>query len=685
MRASIVLLLFFLSSPALSQLTGKLYWTDGSGIHRSNLDGTEMEESLVKPDPRRPTNMVLDRSNGKIYWVDRYSTDIYRSDLDGSNLELFHLWGGPAILRLDVDSDRDRLIIGAMLPAGDYYEGAIFWVDLNRESAGGFAGLSPDCYLASVGVSDLALDPVQDRLYFMTQSWPGSGDPVIRGVNLEYLPPDSADGCLEDYYWDSDEVIRAGGFVERIALDLGDRKIYWMETRRLEDRSYTTSIRRADLDGSRVELVLDDLDIPRLDDAEGFDVDSEGGKLYWLERGDQIARCNLDGSDIERNFMDQLSWIDVEVHDGRIYWTDPRGRVRRAAVDGRDVEDIFAPPVRSTSHLALDSARGRVYWTDGVAGSIQSADLDGSGMEPLVADLWNPRAITLVGDKLFWADAAPPDWRIQTSNLDGSDLEDVITFRGHPAIREMAFDRSGERLLWTGSCSSLGNNYIWSCNLDGSDVDSLFVGTSICPANVAVDEATGDVYWNVHWSERSTDYGVWRTSIGDTSSTLIPNVGADAFAFDWAHGKVYWSATWWYGDWWSFISRSNLDGSDEEAIRGVHRASIGDISLYLPSGTSIASTPSPLGTALQASFPNPFNAATWIHYSLDTAGLVQLEVHNTLGQLVRTLVDEFQDAGLHRLSWDARDDRGVSVGSGVYLLRLTHSNQVLLRRLLYLK
>ena len=508
-------------------------------------------------------------------------------------------------------------------------------------------------------------------------------DPTILGVNLEYPSADSAatlvyDGCLEDY-WDHDEVIRAGGFVDHIALDLRDRKIYWTETRRLEERSYGTSIRRADLDGSNVEVVLEDFPQMLDVDAGGLHVDSEGEKLYWLERGGRISRCNLDGSGMERNFIDQIGAIDIEVHDGRVYWTDSWGRIRRAAVNGRNVEDIFAPPLRSTSHLVLDPFRDRMYWTDGVAGSIQSAHLDGSGLETLVTGLWGPRGITLVGDKIYWTDAAP-DWRVQTSNLDGSSVEDVVTFRSHPAILEIAFDKRRERLLWTGPCSSL-DNLIWSCNLDGSAVDSLFVGTSTCPGDVAVDESTGDVYW----SGRSADYGVWRTSVGDTNSTLIANVGADALAFDWAHGKVYWSWTWWYDGWWSGIWRSNLDGSDEEAIHSYLPIRIEDISLYLPSGTSIAVASAPFGTALHASFPNPFNAATWVQYSLGTAGLVRLEVHNSLGQLVRTLVDEFQVAGLHRLSWDARDDRGVSVGSGVYLLRLTHSEQVLVRRLLYLK
>ena len=83
--------------------------------------------------------------------------------------------------------------------------------------------------------------------------------------------------------------------------------------------------------------------------------------------------------------------------------------------------------------------------------------------------------------------------------------------------------------------------------------------------------------------------------------------------------------------------------------------------------------------------PNPFNSSTQIAYRLSSAGPVELVIYNAAGQPVRTLVDQFQGAGFYRVEWDARDQRGASLSSGVYITRLSHAGGVETQRLLYLK
>jgi hypothetical protein len=70
--------------------------------------------------------------------------------------------------------------------------------------------------------------------------------------------------------------------------------------------------------------------------------------------------------------------------------------------------------------------------------------------------------------------------------------------------------------------------------------------------------------------------------------------------------------------------------------------------------------------ALDDNYPNPFNPETTIKYQLPEAGLVTLEVYNMLGQVVRTLVNEHQSAGRYRMQWDATNDKGQSLSSGMY-------------------
>jgi hypothetical protein len=78
----------------------------------------------------------------------------------------------------------------------------------------------------------------------------------------------------------------------------------------------------------------------------------------------------------------------------------------------------------------------------------------------------------------------------------------------------------------------------------------------------------------------------------------------------------------------------------------------------------------PSGFAMHRSFPNPFNQSTQIGYDLGTTSAVKMEVFNLLGQRVRTLVAETQNAGSYKQIWDGRDDSGAQLPSGTYFCRL---------------
>ncbi len=64
---------------------------------------------------------------------------------------------------------------------------------------------------------------------------------------------------------------------------------------------------------------------------------------------------------------------------------------------------------------------------------------------------------------------------------------------------------------------------------------------------------------------------------------------------------------------------------------------------------------------LAQNYPNPFNPSTWIEYELASAGDVRLEVFDMLGRKVATLVSARQNAGVHRINFNAR-----TLSSGVY-------------------
>ena len=79
-----------------------------------------------------------------------------------------------------------------------------------------------------------------------------------------------------------------------------------------------------------------------------------------------------------------------------------------------------------------------------------------------------------------------------------------------------------------------------------------------------------------------------------------------------------------------------------------------------------ASTSASASTALNPSYPNPFNSETILSYTLPTASDIRLEVFTLNGQRVAVLHEGFQAAGYHTIAMDASD-----LASGVYLYRLT--------------
>ena len=140
---------------------------------------------------------------------------------------------------------------------------------------------------------------------------------------------------------------------------------------------------------------------------------------------------------------------------------------------------------------------------------------------------------------------------------------------------------------------------------------------------------------------------------------------------------------------WLILSRNQLTCVPEALAEWVDDLSLcSDVpsaSDETATSVAVASQNLPTTSGLDPNFPNPFNASTQIAYHLATPGPVRLTIYNTLGQPVRTLVDQFQAAGFYQVRWNARDQRGTALAAGVYLVRLHYPGGAQTRRLLLLK
>jgi hypothetical protein len=83
---------------------------------------------------------------------------------------------------------------------------------------------------------------------------------------------------------------------------------------------------------------------------------------------------------------------------------------------------------------------------------------------------------------------------------------------------------------------------------------------------------------------------------------------------------------------------------------------------------------------LGQNFPNPFNPTTIIPFSLPSTGTAKLEIYSLLGQRVATLIDREMPAGNHTAQWKAGH-----LASGMYLYRLSHNGEVMVKKMVLVK
>jgi hypothetical protein len=77
----------------------------------------------------------------------------------------------------------------------------------------------------------------------------------------------------------------------------------------------------------------------------------------------------------------------------------------------------------------------------------------------------------------------------------------------------------------------------------------------------------------------------------------------------------------------------------------------------------------PVNYSLSQNFPNPFNSSTLIEYSVPHTSRVSIRIYNTLGELVKTIVDEIKTTGEYKIELNL-----TNVSTGIYFYRLNAGN-----------
>jgi hypothetical protein len=101
--------------------------------------------------------------------------------------------------------------------------------------------------------------------------------------------------------------------------------------------------------------------------------------------------------------------------------------------------------------------------------------------------------------------------------------------------------------------------------------------------------------------------------------------------------------------------------------------------------TGIVGKQVPEDFILEDPYPNPFNPTVSIKYNLPLAGQVQVKVFDILGRPVKELVDSRQNSGWHDITWNATNEWGNNVSSGIYFIQVQTGYSVQMKKAVLLR
>lgn len=242
-----------------------------------------------------------------------------------------------------------------------------------------------------------------------------------------------------------------------------------------------------------------------------------------------------------------------------LYWTD-FDSIKRANLDGSN-EVTLISGLADPNSITINASLNKMYWTSGVIpGSILQANIDGTNVVTLInTGLVFPFAIDVdsVNEKLYWAnvDTVNANINIQQSNLDGSNLIDLVTGLGPDGIVGIALDVPNGKIYFTNRNEPKNGPKIQRVNTDGTGLVDLVTTGLDKPNDIAVDLTNGKLYWADGGLKKIVRSNLDGTNVIDVVNTVSAPVYLD---LDIPNEHIYFNT----GDVNDiFIKRVNFDGT----------------------------------------------------------------------------------------------------------------------------
>ncbi|CAH1786568.1 unnamed protein product [Owenia fusiformis] len=400
---------------ALHNDAGYMYWSDWGQeprIERADMDGGN-RLVIIRDNLGWPNGLTIDRPTNRIIWADARTEVIEVSDLSGANRRVLISgtqhpygltvsgnwiywtdWQSKSIERVNKFTGKDRFTVrGSLSGLMDLHAVQVDNYGTNKcgSNNGGCShlclpnprALSCACPTGLLMKEDGKTCETMPRDYLLFASRAS-----IRRISMD--TPDNTDVTIP--LTDLHNVIA-------LDYDLKEGKIYYTDV-------YLDVIRRANLNGSKVESVIDQ----GLTTADGIAVDWVGRNLYWTDTGRNVIEVALlDGTCrktlIEVN-LDEPRAIALFPRKGLMFWTDwgKVPKIERSFQDGSNRKAIIDDNLGWPNGLSIDYDMRRIYWADAQFDRIETADLNGNNRVHLLEQVDHPFGLTVFGDYVYWTD-----------------------------------------------------------------------------------------------------------------------------------------------------------------------------------------------------------------------------------------------------------------------------------------
>ena len=134
---------------------------------------------------------------------------------------------------------------------------------------------------------------------------------------------------------------------------------------------------------------------------------------------------------------------------------------------------------------------------------------------------------------------------------------------------------------------------------------------------------------------------------------------------------------------------SQLQGMELKVSTNLDSNAYGNVmELSIGTATVLNESATPTSVTLEQNYPNPFNPSTTINYNVERSGHVSLNVYDVMGRLVKTLVNDYRDAGHtsgYQVVWDGLDNSGQQVSAGLYIYSLQTGGMTMTEKMVLMK